>query len=73
VYYTRIVEERDSERDLTHEGFNHPAEYGWVIALHGLKLGPNNLKHQHVVCSVWALYLKTIQGSEDTIGSGMRP
>jgi len=68
-----IVEERDSEGDLMSEWFNHPADYGWVIAVHVRKLRPNNLEHQHLMFSVWALYLEVVRGSEDAIGSGMRP
>ena len=65
--YPAIVEERDSERDLVHERLNRRADYGWVVAVHGLELRPNDSKHQYIVFSVWALYLKNVQRSEDTI------
>jgi len=67
------VGERDSERDLVRDGFNRLVDYGGFIVDHVLKMRPNNLQHQHVMFSVWALYLKMIQGSEDVIGSRMCP
>ena len=70
--YSAIVEEGDSKRDLMYERFDRPADYGWVIAVHDLELRPNNLKHQHVMFSVWALYLEPIQGNEDMVGTGVR-
>ena len=68
-----VVEERDSERDLIHERFDHPAHYELVIIIHVRKPRPNDFEHQHVVFSVWALHLEVVQKSEDAIGSGMRP
>ena len=55
------------------ERFNRPADYGWVIVVHDRKLRSDDFKNQHVVFSVWALHFKTIQESEDVIGSGMCP
>ena len=43
VDYPGIVEERNSERDLTCERFNRPVDYGWVIGEHIRKMRPNNL------------------------------
>jgi len=67
------VEERDSERDLMHERFDHLLDYGRVFLEHLLKMRPNNLQHQHVMFSILALYLKMIQRGEDPIGSRMCP
>ena len=55
------------------ERFNCPADYGWVVVVHSLKLRPNNFGHQHVMFSVWAVHFKTVQESEDVVGSGMCP
>ena len=71
--YPEVVEERDSERDLTRERFNRLVNHGWLFVEHILKMRSNNLQHQHVMFSVWALYLKMIQESEDMIGSRMCP
>ena len=73
VNYPAIVEERDSERDLMRKRFNRLAKCGWFFVEHIVKSGPHDLKHQHVMFSVWALHLEMVQGSEDTIGSRMYP
>jgi len=67
------MEERDSEGDLMSERFNRTADYGWTIVVHVRKSRPNDFEHQYIMCSIWALNFKTIQGSEDAIGSGMCP
>ena len=67
------MEERNSKRDLMSERFNRPADYGWIILVHGGKLRPHDFKHQYVMFSVWAMYFKMIQGSEDVVRSGMCP
>ena len=67
-----IMEERDSKSDLMRERFNLLGDYG-LFFKDVLKMRPDNLRHQHVVFSIWALYFKMIQESEDAIGSRMCP
>ena len=55
------------------ERFDRPADHGWIIVVNGGKLRPHDFERQYVMFSVWAMYFKMTQGSEDTIGSGMRP
>ena len=71
--YPVIVEERDSERDLTCKRSNLLADYVRVFIVHLLKVRPEYLQHQHVMFSVWALYLKMVQGCEDAVESRMCP
>ena len=66
-----IMEERGSECDLTRERFDRLLDYGRFVVEHGLEMRPNNLQHQHVVFSVYPLYLEMIQESEDMIRSRM--
>jgi len=68
-----IVEERDSKRDLMSERFNRPTDCGRIIVVHCGKLRPHDFERQYVMFSVWVMYFKMIQGSEDVIGSGMCP
>ena len=68
-----VVEEGGSERDLTDEGFDRLLDYGCLFVEHGLKVRPNDFQHQHIMFSVHTLYLKVVQESEDTVGSGVCP
>ena len=68
-----IVEERNSKRDLTCERSNLPFDDVRFFPVQILKVRPEYLEYQHVVFSIWAMYLKMIQGSDDTIGSRMSP
>ena len=66
-----IVEERSSECDLMRERFNRLLDYRWLVVKHGLEMRSNDLQHQHVVFSVYPLYLEMIQESEDMVRSRM--
>jgi len=46
---------------------------GLVTVEHIFQMRPNNLEHQHVVFSVWALHPEMVQEGEDAIRSGMCP
>ena len=66
-----IVEERGPERDLVYEGFDRLLDCGLFFVKHGLKVGSNDLQHQHVVFSICSLHLEMVQESEDAIRSRM--
>ena len=53
--------------------FNRLLDDGWFVVEHGLEMRANNSRHQHVMLSVHALYLETVQEGEDVIRSWMRP
>jgi len=67
------MEERGSERDLMGERFDRLLDYGWVVVEHGFKMRPNNLRHQYVMFSVYALHPEMVQEGEDVSRSGMCP
>ena len=68
-----IMEERRSEHNLMHEGFDRLLDHGRFFVEHGLKVRPNDLQHQHIMFPVCALHLKMVQESEDAIGSRVCP
>ena len=68
-----MVEEGGSERDSVREGFNSSLDYCRFFVEHGLKVRPNDLRHQHLMFSVGALHLEMVQESKNVIGSRMCP
>lgn len=71
VSYPAIVEEREPEHNLAHERFNRLLYFGFEVFEHLRKMRPDDLGHQRVMFSVWALYLKLVQEREDVIRSGV--
>jgi len=46
---------------------------GLVAVEHIFQMRPNNLEHQHVMFSVWALHPEMVQEGEDAIRPGVCP
>jgi hypothetical protein len=74
--HSAIVEERDSKRNLIHEGSDLLSGYGWLVIEHVEyvpEIRPSDLQHQHIMFPIRTLDLEMIQGNEDTIRSRMHP